>query len=67
MPSSEDEFGLRLAARASNRAKAAEQERPAFEERLTQLGYAPRAIARAFSSLSGAGTVTDALEALNER
>lgn len=46
MPSSDAAFGLRLAAKASDRAKAAEQKRPAFEERLRQLGYALRAIAR---------------------
>jgi hypothetical protein len=67
VPSSEDKFGLRLAAKASDRAKAAEHERPAFEERLRQLGYAPRAIARAFSSLSGPGTVADALETLKDQ
>jgi hypothetical protein len=67
MPSSEDEFGLRLAAKASDRAKAAEQERPAFEERLRQLGFAPSAIARAFRSLCGPGTVADALEALKDQ
>jgi hypothetical protein len=67
MPSREDAFGLRLAAKASDRAKAAEQERPAFEERLKQLGYAPGAIAHAFSCLSGPGTVADTLEALNDQ
>jgi hypothetical protein len=67
MPASEDEFGLRLAAKASNRAKAAEQERPAFEEKLRRLGYGPRAIAHAFSTLSGPGTVDDALEALKHQ
>jgi hypothetical protein len=65
--SSEDEFGLRLAAKAADRADAAEHERPAFEERLRQLGYTPRAIARAFSCLNGPGTVADALEALEEQ
>ena len=67
MLSREDEHGLRLAATASDRAKAAEQERPAFEERLRQLGYAQAAIAHAFSSLSGPGTVADALEALKDQ
>jgi hypothetical protein len=67
MSSSEDESGLRLAAKASDRAKAAEHERPAFKERLRPLGYTPRAIARAFSCLSGPGTVADALEALKDR
>ena len=36
----------------------------AFEERLTELGYSPRAIAQAFSTLSGPGTVDEALEVL---
>jgi hypothetical protein len=67
MPANEDESGLRLAARASDRAKAAEQQRPAFEERLRQLGYGPRAIAHAFRELSGPGTVDDALEALKHK
>ncbi len=60
----EDEFGLRLAAKAADRAKAAEQEWPAFEKRLSQLGYSGRAIAPAFSTLSGPGTVAEALETL---
>jgi hypothetical protein len=55
---------LRLAAKAANRGKAAQQEWPAFAERLKGLGYSPRAIARAFSTLSGAGTVAEALEVL---
>jgi hypothetical protein len=67
MPSGEDQVGLRLAAKASHRAKVAEHERPAFEEKLRQLGYTPRAIARAFSCLSGPGTVADALEALKDQ
>ena len=37
---------------------------PAFEERLRELGYGPRAIAHAFGTLSGPGTVDEALEAL---
>jgi hypothetical protein len=56
--------GLRLAAKAADRAKAADELRPAFERRLQELGYAPLGIARAFSLLSGAGTVAEALEAL---
>jgi hypothetical protein len=59
-----DEFGLRLAAQAADREKAARQEWPAFESRLRDLGYSPRAIARAFSTLSGPGTVAEALEVL---
>jgi hypothetical protein len=60
----EDEFGLRLAAKAADREKAARQEWPAFEERLRELGYGPRAIAYAFQTLIGPGTVTEALEVL---
>jgi hypothetical protein len=58
------EFGLRLAAKAADRQKAAMREWPAFEARLKQLGYSPRAIAHAFRALSGPGTVEEALEAL---
>lgn len=64
MAAGSDEFGLRLAAKAADREKAASKEWPAFEERLTHLGYSPRAIARAFRTLSGPGTVGEALEAL---
>lgn len=63
MKPAEDAFGLRFAAKAADRGKAARKEWPAFEGRLTELGYTPRAIAHAFSTLS-AGTVTDALEVL---
>jgi hypothetical protein len=59
-----DEFGLRLAAKAADREKTARQEWPTFEERLRELGYGPRAIAHAFSTLSGPGTVAEALEVL---
>jgi hypothetical protein len=55
---------LRLAAKAADRGKAAQQEWPAFEERLHELGYSPRAIAHAFRTLSGPGTVAEALEVL---
>jgi hypothetical protein len=44
---------LRLAAKAADREDAAEAVRPAFERRLTELGYGSRAIARAFRALSG--------------
>jgi hypothetical protein len=43
---------LRLAAKAADRAKAAEELRPAFEERLRELGYGSLAIAHAFSTLT---------------
>lgn len=55
---------LRLAAKAADRAKAAEELRPEFEKRLKRLGYGPLGIAHAFSILSGPGTVAEALEAL---
>jgi hypothetical protein len=58
------ELGLRLAAKAADRHTAAMQEWPAFEKRLKQLGYSPRAIAYAFRTLSGPGTVDEALQAL---
>jgi hypothetical protein len=57
---------LRLAAKAADRAKAAEALRPAFEERLTGLGYKPLAIAHAFRTLQGSGTVAEALGELRE-
>ncbi|HEY6396363.1 MAG TPA: hypothetical protein VIX82_02800 [Solirubrobacteraceae bacterium] len=55
---------LRLAAKAADRAKAAERLRPAVEKRLEELGYSPRAIAHAFSSLTGPDTVAEALAEL---
>lgn len=61
-----DDFGLRLAAQAADREKSARQEWPAFEGRLKKLGYGPRAIAHAFRTLSGPGTVAEALEVLND-
>ena len=53
-----------LAAKAADRGKAAKHEWPAFEKRLKQLGYSPLAIAHAFTTLSGPGTVAEALEVL---
>ena len=55
---------LRLAAKAADREKAAEKLRPAFEQRMKDLGYGPRAIAHAFSTLTGPGTVAVALAEL---
>ena len=49
---------------AADRGTAAQREWPAFEKRLKQLGYSPLAIAHAFSTLSGPGTVAEALEVL---
>jgi hypothetical protein len=60
----EDDCDLRLLAKADDREKAARRQWPAFEERLRQLGYGPRAIADAFCALSGPGTVAEALEVL---
>jgi hypothetical protein len=72
MSPTHDEFdslrdSLRLAAKAADRAKAAEQQRPAFEGRLRQLGYDPKAIAHAFATLSGPGTVAEALAAMKRQ
>ena len=63
-PVPEEWESLRLAAKAADRAKAAEELRPAFEKRLTEMGYGPLAIARAFSTLTGPGTVAEALAEL---
>ena len=57
---------LRLAAKAADRAKAAEALRPAFEERLRELGYSSLAIAHAFSALTGPDTAEEALAELEE-
>ena len=57
--------GLRHAAKAADRGKAAQREWPGFEKRLTELGYSPLAIAHAFSTLT-AGTVEEALSELDE-
>jgi hypothetical protein len=56
--------GLRLAAKAADRAKAADELWPDFESQLTRLGYTQRGIVHAFSLLSGRGTVAEALEVL---
>ena len=55
---------LRLAAKAADREKAAAKLWPAFEKRLKELGYGPQAIAHAFSTLTGPGTVAEALAEL---
>jgi hypothetical protein len=55
---------LRLAAKAADREQAAETLRPAFEKRLKELGYGPGAITQAFSTLTGPGTVAEALAEL---
>jgi hypothetical protein len=57
---------LRLAAKAADRAKAAEKLRPAFEKRLQELGYSSLAIAHAFRALTGPATVEEALAELKE-
>lgn len=66
MTSKDDQFGLRLAAKGADRAKVASEQWPAFEERLRRLGYSPRSIAHAFRTLSGPGTVDEALQALKD-
>ena len=63
-PVSEEWESLRLAAKAADRAKAAAELRPAFEKRLTELGYGPLSIAHAFNALTGPGTVAEALAEL---
>jgi hypothetical protein len=60
----EDEFGLDLAGKAADRAEAGRLEWPAFETRLRELGYGPREIAHAFSTLRGPGSVAEALAVL---
>jgi hypothetical protein len=55
---------LRLAAKTADRGNAGEELRPAFERRLKELGYGPRAIAHAFSTLTGPGTATEVLATL---
>jgi hypothetical protein len=52
---------FRLAAKAADRESAAEEQRPVFEARLRELGYGPQAIWDAFSTLTGPGTVAEAL------
>lgn len=55
---------LRLAAKAADRERTGEMLRPEFERRLMELGYGPRAVAHAFSILTGPGTVAEALAEL---
>ena len=55
---------LRIAAKAEDRLKAAEQLWPAFEKRLMALGYDPLGISHTFALLAGGGTVTEALDEL---
>jgi hypothetical protein len=63
-PPSEEWDSLRLAAKAADREETADKLRPAFEERLKELGYGPGAIAHAFTTLTGPGTVAEALAEL---
>jgi hypothetical protein len=56
----------RLAATAADRANTAEKLRAVFEKRLRDLGYSSLAIAHAFSTLIGPGTVEEALAELAE-
>ena len=57
---------LRLAAKAADRAEAAEALRPVLEKRLRELGYSSPAIAHAFSALTGPKSVEEALAELEE-
>jgi hypothetical protein len=65
-PTPEECDCLRLAAKAADRGKAAEALRPAFEERLGELGYSSLAVAHAFSALTGPDTVEEALTELTQ-
>jgi hypothetical protein len=60
----EDEFGLRLAAKAEDREKAFREHWPAVEAQLRQWGYASWGIGQAYFVLSGGGSVNEAVEAL---
>ena len=64
MPPPGEWDSLRLAAKAADRARAAAKLRPAFEKRLKELGYGPRAIAHAFSALTGPESVAEVLAEL---
>ena len=44
--------------------RLAPEQWPAFEKRLRELGYGPRAVAHAFRTLGGPGSVAEALEVL---
>jgi hypothetical protein len=57
---------LRLAAKAADRAEAAEALRPRLEQRLRELAYSSLAIAHAFSALTGPNTVEEAVAELEE-
>jgi hypothetical protein len=57
---------LRLAAKAADRAEAAEALRPGLEKRLREFGYSSLAIAHAFSALTGPNTVEEAVAELEE-
>jgi len=63
-PASGEWDSLRLAAKAADRERTAKTLWPAFEQRLKDLGYSHRVIAQAFSTLTGPGTVAEALAEL---
>ena len=60
----EDEFGLRLAAKAADRGKAFDEHWPAVRAQLAQWGYSSWGIAQAHRVLSQGGSVDEAVEAL---
>lgn len=64
MKPTEDEFGLRLAAKAADREKAFAEHWPAVRAQLEQRGYSSWGIGQAHLVLSQGGTVDEAVEAL---
>jgi hypothetical protein len=65
MEPTEDEFGLRLAAKAADREKAFAEHWPAVRARLEQRGYSSWGIAQAHLVLSQGRSVDEAVEALH--
>ena len=66
MKPTEDEFGLRLAAKAADREKAFAEHWPAVRAQLEQRGYSSWGIAQAYLVLSQGGSVDEAVEALHK-
>jgi hypothetical protein len=64
MKPTEDEFGLRLAAKAVDREKAFAEHWPAVRAQLERRGYSSWGIGQAHLVLSQGGTVDEAVEAL---
>jgi hypothetical protein len=61
----EDEFGLRLAAKAADRGKAFDEHWPAVSAQLAQSGYSSWGIGQAHRVLSMGANVDEAVEALH--